>query len=112
MVFSSNVVYIPERRQKPRTRCDFPARIQGHDKNGKKFEEDGRAINLSRRGVYITLNREIPTGTELAIKLALPTGYLNLGTSKLVVGGKVVRGELRSETVFGIAVEFEKYRFI
>ena len=112
MDFSSKVVYIPERRQKLRTKCDFPAWIQGRDRNGKKFEEDGRAINLSRRGVYILLNREIPNGDELAIKLALPIGYLNLGTSKLVVEGKVVRGELRSETVFGIAVEFEKFRFV
>jgi len=108
----SDVVYLPERRIKPRIRCDCPARIQGHDENGKKFEEDGRAINLSRSGLYILLNREITNGMDLSIRLALPTGYLDLGTSKLALEGKVVRGELRSETVFGIAVEFQNYRFV
>jgi hypothetical protein len=105
-------VYIPERRLKPRIKCDCPARISGHDENGIKFEEDGRAVNLSRSGVYISLNREIPNGTELSIRLALPTGYLELGTSKLALEGTVTRGELRSETVFGIAVELKKFRFI
>ena len=108
----ADIVYIPERRLKPRIRCDCPARILGRDKNGMKFEEDGRAVNLSRSGVYIYLNREIPNGTDLSIRLALPTGYLELGTSKLALEGRVVRGELRSETVFGIAVEFQKYRFM
>ena len=103
---------IPERRLKPRIVCDCPARIQGHDGNGRKFEEDGRVVNLSRYGMYVLLNRVIPCGIELSIRMALPTGILKLGTTKLAVHGTVVRGELCSGTSYGIGLQFERYRFL
>ncbi len=101
-----------ERRLKPRFKCDYPAWLQGHDENGKLFEEIGKAINLSRSGVYILVNREIPEGMELTIRISLPTENPKLGTSKLAVRGMVVRGEFHSETIFGIAVKFKEYRFL
>jgi hypothetical protein len=109
---NSEIVYIPERRLKPRFKCHCPARIRGHDPNGKPFEEEGSAINLSRSGVYVILNREIPIGMELSLRIAFPTGLLKLGTSKLAVRGVIVRGEARSDTTYGIAVKFEEYRFL
>jgi hypothetical protein len=109
---NSEIVYIPERRVKPRFICKCPTRIRGHDNNGQLFEEEGTAINLSRSGVYVILNREIPIGMELSLRIAFPTGLLKLGTSKLAVRGVVVRGEVHSETTYGIAVKFQEYRFL
>jgi hypothetical protein len=108
----SELVYIPERRQKPRFKSDYPARIRGYTSNGKLFEEVGRAINLSRSGVYILLNREIPNGSKLSILITFPNGLLKIGTSKLAVPGVVVRGETHSDTVYGIGVKFDDYRFL
>ena len=108
----SETVIIPERRLKPRIQCDRPAMIQGHDAVGKKFEETGRVVNLSRSGLYVVLNREILTGTEVWIRMAMPTGILPLSSSKLAVHGIVVRGMLHSRSIFGIAVNFEKFKFI
>jgi hypothetical protein len=108
----SETVYISERRLKPRFKCDYPAQIRGRDVNGNIFQEDGRALNLSRNGVYLILNRKIPNGMELSIKIGLPTRLLKLGMPKLVVRGPVVRGEFRSETIYGIAVKFQEYRFL
>jgi hypothetical protein len=102
----------PERRLKPRFRCNYPAWIQGYDENGEVFEEIGKAVNLSRSGVYLLLNREIPEGMDLTIRISIPTENPKLGTSKLAVRGKVVRGEFQSETIFGIAVKFQEYRFV
>jgi hypothetical protein len=98
---NSEIVYIPERRVKPRFICKCPTRIRGHDNNGQLFEEEGTAINLSRS-----------VGMELSLRIAFPTGLLKLGTSKLAVCGVVVRGEAHSETTYGIAVKFEEYRFL
>ncbi len=108
----SETTYISERRLKPRCICNYPARLTGLDENRKKIEEDGRAVNLSRSGIFILLNREIPTGSPLLIRVALPTGFLNLGTSKLALHGTVVRGSAVSESTYGIGVKIDEYRFV
>jgi PilZ domain len=101
-----------ERRRKPRFICDYPVLIQGDEPGGEAFQVKGRAINLSRNGVNIVVNREISPGMELSLCLALNTQALKLGTSSLVVHGTVMRCELQSEAVYSIAVEFQKYRFV
>jgi hypothetical protein len=103
---------LPERRLKPRITCDYFAWIQGRDEDGGVFEEAGKAVNLSQSGAYLMVCREIAMGSELSIKISIPSGSLKLGTSKLAVRGKVVRGEFRSETSYGIAVRFQYYRFL
>jgi hypothetical protein len=112
MTTISEISYIAERRQKPRFMCNYSALIQGCDAKGEFFQVEGRATNLSRNGVFITLNREISSGTELAIRLAFDTKALDLGTSTLAVHGTVVRSALQSEANYGIAVIFQDYRFI
>jgi hypothetical protein len=108
----SEISNVTERRQKPRFMCNYSALIQGFDVNGEFFQVEGRATNLSRNGVFITVNREIPFGTELSIRLAFDTKALDLGTSSLAVHGTVVRSAFQSETTYGIAVIFQDYRFI
>jgi hypothetical protein len=108
---SSWSVYQPERRLKPRINCDCPAIIQSYAADGKKIVEEGRMVNLSRNGMYIILYREFPVGMEIIVRVAIPTGNLSRGTTKLFVHGFVVRGEFRSETIFGIGVKFRRFRF-
>jgi hypothetical protein len=86
--------------------------VSGYDANRKKIEEDGRAVNLSRSGIYILLNREIPTGMTLVIRIAFPTGSLELGTSKLALRGTVVRGNPLSEITYGIGIKIDEFRFV
>jgi hypothetical protein len=101
-----------ERRSKSRIPCNYAAIVEGRDENGKKFEENARVISLSTSGIYMLLNRSIYTGEELSVRIALPTGSLKLGTSKLATTGIVIRGEPQSTGVFGIAVKFNHYRFL
>jgi hypothetical protein len=101
-----------ERRAKPRINCDFPALVRGRDPLGKKFEENARVINLSTSGIYVLVHRSIQPGDVLSLRIALPTGSLRWGTSNLSANGIVVRNELQSDGVTGIAIKFMTYKFL
>jgi len=101
-----------ERRTKPRIHCDYPALVHGRDPQGKKFEENGRVINLSTGGIYILVQRSIPPGEILHVRIALPTGSLRWGTSSLSANGTVVRLEPQSDGVSGLAIKFDGYKYL
>jgi hypothetical protein len=105
---SDNVV--TERRSKPRIKCAYPALVHGCSIDGKKFEENATAINLSASGVYILVFRYLQNGQDLSVKIAFPTGSLERGTSKLATTGVVVRTEFL-EGFMGVAIRFTQYRF-
>jgi hypothetical protein len=100
-----------ERRSKPRINCNYPAIIRGTDKYGKKFDENARVINLSGSGIYALLNRYIPNGSVLSVNIALPTGNLEWGTSKIATTGIVLRGKIHPNGFFGIAIKIQQCRF-
>ncbi len=101
-----------ERRLKPRMSCNYPAILKNQEGSDFLFEEKGTAVNLSRSGVYILLNREIPTGTELSMRITFPTGVLEPGAPKLALRGTVVRGVTHSEMLYGIGVKIQDFRFM
>ena len=105
-------VILPERRFKQRINCAFPAIVHGSTQNGKKFEESATVENLSSGGAYLLLNRSIELGQELSVRIALPTGSLERGTSKLATTAVVVRIETYSTGVLGVAIKFQHYRFL
>jgi hypothetical protein len=101
-----------ERRSKSRITCNFAAIVRGREENGREFEENANVMNMSAGGAYLILNREIQVGDELAVRIALPTGSLKTGTSKLATKGIVLRGEEINYVSYGIAVKFTSYRFL
>ena len=101
-----------EKRAKPRMKCAYAALVKGSSFDGKNFEENGTVLNLSASGAYVLLNRIIKRGQDLSIKIVLPTGSLELGSSKIATKGTVVRTEGVSEGVLGVALNFQHYRFM
>jgi hypothetical protein len=101
-----------ERRSKPRMMCDYRVLLQGRDGNGKKFKEEGRAVNMSRSGILVLLNRGIPECHNISLWVVLPTGILEFGSSKLATVGTVVRSEPVEDGAFGIAIKFKNYRLL
>jgi hypothetical protein len=101
-----------ERRGKPRMKCAYPALVRGLSQLGKKFEDTATVLNLSASGAYFLLNRSIRQGQELLVKIAVPTGSLEWGNSKLNTNGVVVRTEALSEGVLGVAILLQRYRFV
>ncbi len=103
---------MPERREKPRMTCAYPALVRGLSLMGEKFEETATVLNLSASGVYVLFNRFIEKGQDLSVKIAFPTGSLEWGSSKLATSGVVVRTEALSDGVLGIGIMFQHYRFL
>lgn len=86
--------------------------IRASSVDGKKFEENATVLNLSATGVYMLLNRSIQKGQDVSLRIAFPTGSLELGSSKLATTGVVVRTEPLSEGQLGVAVRIQNYRFM
>ena len=101
-----------ERRLKPRMKCNYPAKIQGREGNGKKFEETGRVVNMSRNGIFVLMNRAISDSYQVSVQIALPTGILEYGSSKLITTGTVVRTEPCPDGTFGVAIKFQNVRYL
>jgi hypothetical protein len=102
----------PDRRTKPRINCNYPAVIKGSDHSNNSYEEKARAVNLSASGVYLLSFKPIMVDSELSVVVAFPTGSLNLESSRLSTSGTVVRSEIQPDGAYGIAVKFQRYRFI
>jgi hypothetical protein len=105
-------ISVPERRSKPRIACDYPAILKGY-RNGKKFEESARVINMSSGGIYVILQYPVEKDLEVTIRIALPTRNFNSAdSSRLAATGTVVRAEQYSVDKFGVAIMFQHYRFL
>jgi PilZ domain len=92
--------------------CSYQALVQGRDENGMRFKQKGEAVNLSRSGIFLILDGAIPECQEVSIRIILPTGHLEYGSSKLATVGTVVRRENRQDGALGIAIKFQNYRII
>lgn len=104
---------VKDRRIKPRIICDYPAIVKGYSRNGIRFEESARVVNMSASGIYVILNYPIENDTEISIRIALPTqGLSTPNTSRLSATGIVVRTENHSLKEYGIGVQFRHYRFL
>ena len=100
-----------ERRIKPRITCNFAAIVRGRDQNGREFEENARVVNLSASGACLRLKRFINSGEALSVRIALPTGSLKSGTSKLDTDGIVMRGESLQTGLYQVAFKFNHHHF-
>lgn len=77
--------------------------------------QDGKTRDISTRGLYFVVTRDLLAGSELDITLTLPA-EITRGSDVLVrAQGKVVRVERRledGETRLGVAAVIERYDII
>ncbi len=106
------MIYIVDRRVKPRINCDYPAVIGGYDADGYRYKENARLANLSAGGLYMIINRNIECGCALSIKILLARSLLDGDPPKIMANGVVVWTEHRSDGSYGVAVKFTSYQFI
>lgn len=101
-----------DRRIKPRVSCDYPVIIEGYDGAGNKYNENAKLANLSASGLFMKTNRKIENGTTLAVTVILTTEIVENDTPKIATNGIVVRTEPQKDGSCGIAVKFNRYKFL
>ena len=102
----------PERRNKPRVICDYPAIVEGIDTQGNKFKDDAKLANLSAGGLFMWSNYNVEQGAKLSVIINLPGVLIDEETPKLATKGIVVRTEPKSNGTVGVALKFYQYRFM
>lgn len=103
---------IIDRRRKPRIDCQYLAIVQGRDGQGKKYEDSARLANLSATGLYMWVNHSIKLGEKVFVIVRINTGMLKETTPKIATDGIVTRTELQPNGLLGVAIQFERYRFL
>jgi hypothetical protein len=103
-----------ERRRKPRIYDPFPAKVQGTDINGESFETMTVIDNLSADAMYLRLMQRVKQGTKLSVlfQLSLKTGAEAVSQPRVAVQGSVLRTETRAGGVCGVAITFDRSRFL
>jgi hypothetical protein len=111
-VVGSHMDNSPDRRIKPRVICDYPAIVEGYDKDGNKYNENAKLANLSATGLYMMANRYIENGAPLSVTILLTGSLIDNDTPKVATNGIVVRSEPLIDGTCGIAIKFNKYKFL
>ena len=105
-------VTIIERRRKPRINCQYPATVHGQDEKGKRFEEFAELANLSATGLFLWINRDVQQGQKIFVTVRLFSELIKEATPCIATNGIVTRAEPQSDGVWGIAIKFQRYRFL
>src|SRR5215475_15273064 len=92
----------PERRAKPRIQRPFPTRAFGTDGRGERFEVDCELDNISSRGVFVRISRELTTGSEINVIVRFVKSEES-GTTA-ILNCEVLRNEPQADGRHGIAM--------
>ena len=110
---SQTIDTVGERRRKLRIDCAFPAIVRGHAPDGNPFAASAVLKNFSACGLYLRLDRQVEPDRELFILVRLSQkAQNNKQTHSIAIRGIVVRSELQSDGIAGIAVRFLRYRLL
>ena len=112
-ITASKIILTNERRTKPRMYKNFPARVQGEDAKGEKFEEATVLDNLARSGLYLRLARDVKQDMRLSITIRLSTARMaEVPVANLMINGVVMRTEPLSDGQWGLAIAVTDHRFV
>jgi len=104
-----------ERRAARRYDLSLPIIIRSQQPAKEPNARNGRTRDISTRGIYFMIDKDIASGAEIDITLTLPA-EITRGTEVLVrAQGRVVRVEERIRndgSQMGVAVVIERYDII
>lgn len=90
----------------------FHAKVEGKDDTGQEFIIQTVLDNLSSSGLYLRIMPCVEEGAKLAIELGLPPPTVSDDATRFAIEGVVVRRENRIGGAFGLAVNFDRVRFL
>lgn len=102
-----------DRRRKPRIHIPFPVSIEGQDENNEPFKAETVLDNFSSNSMYFRILPHVVQGKNLSIVVGLAVSKTFGETpAKIAVDGVVRRADRKDGGVFGVAVTFNKARFL
>ncbi len=102
-----------ERRRALRVDLPFPATVRAVDGTGERFSIATQLDNLSAYGLYLRLQRGVTPGTKLFVVVRLSQTLEGEAPAPYVaLHGTVHRTEAHDDGQCGVAVEFERHRFL
>jgi hypothetical protein len=91
----------------------FPADVQGKDQKGEGFNITTVLDNVSGNGLYLRMMPCVDLGAKLSIVVRLFTpSDLVVAEPRFRIEGVVVRAEKKTGSACGVAVTFDRVRFI
>ena len=100
----------PEKRTTRRFSFDLPISVKFLN-NGKR-ELEGHTRDVSSRGVYFFLSKDVHEGSPVEILLTLPNEITLAGPVRVRCLGRVQRTEPRDEGAIGVVAAIERYEFL
>ena len=102
-----------DQRAKPRISVPFPADVRGKDQQGENFDVKTVLDNVSGNGLYLRMMPCVDLGTKLSVvvRLFTPADLVNAEPG-FAIEGVVVRAEEKPGGACGVAVTFDRVRFM
>ncbi len=101
----------PERRTAQRFRIKLPMTVRWTS-GAAVGEANTESKDVSSRGVYFLLPKEVKTGAPVEIILTLPHEITLAGPVRVRCLGRVQRAEGAEEGQSGVVAEIERYEFL
>jgi PilZ domain len=102
-----------EPRNKPRYRIPFIARVRGADIHGHIFEVHTVVENLSAKGLFLRLPREVALGAKLFLVITLSTRPAEgKSVAQIAMRAVVLRADRGGDGLWSVAMKVERYRFL
>lgn len=99
-----------ERRAKPRIRQPFPTSVEGTDVNGQAFRLSTQLENMSSRGLYLRMPRQVSVGDDLRFLISFSNGSKTGATASVL--GRVLRMEPGADGLNGFGLAITSYEFV
>ena len=99
-----------ERRSKPRSNDELPARVWGVDIDDQPFSYDCHLENISASGLFLRLPRQMKFSSSISLVVRLLNGP-DEGTVA-AIKGTVTREELKSDGHRGIGIRITETKFL
>ena len=111
-VSSEHTAMQGERRAYPRflIECNVHYRIVG--RGGFEPSGVGRTVNMSRSGLLLTTDRVLPPGSQIQIEMDWPVKRERGVSQKLLIVGKIVRSEKRTNPLAGVKISQHAFQTV
>ena len=100
-----------ERRNSQRFQMRLPITVRWST-GAAVAETSTESRDVSSRGVYFYLSKDVKEGSAVEILLTLPNEITMAGPVKVRCLGRVQRTEERSEGAIGVVAAIERYEFL